>query len=78
MKQRNSNLELYRILCILGITMHHMVYHTDALYSNNIFVRVCSQFFNMFGQGGGKWFYFNNFVLLDGWGELFEKSISIS
>lgn len=61
-KERESGLELFRIFCIIGITMQHMMMHTGALESSNMYIRIWAQFFNIFAKAG-----VNGFVMISAW-----------
>lgn len=61
-KSRNSNIELLRILCIIGITAHHMVYHSTIMDEPLGIARLFAQFFVLFGKSG-----VNIFVLISGY-----------
>ncbi len=60
--KRNSKIELLRILCMMGITAHHMVYHSDILSQPLGVSRLFAQFFLLFGKSG-----VNLFVLISGY-----------
>lgn len=60
--RRTSNLELFRIFCMVGITLQHMMMHTGALESSNLYVRIWAQFFNIFAKAG-----VNGFVMISAW-----------
>lgn len=60
--KRNSRIELLRIICILGITAHHLVYHSDIMAQPLGISRLFAQFFMMFGKSG-----VNIFVLISGY-----------
>lgn len=60
--KRNTNIEMLRILCILGITMHHLVYHSTIMEEPIGFCRLLAQFFLLFGKSG-----VNIFVLISGY-----------
>ena len=60
--KRNSRIELFRILCILGITAHHLVFHSDVMEQPFGITRAFAQFFIMFGKSG-----VNIFVLISGY-----------
>ncbi|MCD7831481.1 MAG: hypothetical protein LUI01_04365 [Firmicutes bacterium] len=61
-KQRDSNIELFRICCMIGITLQHMMLHTNALESTDMYVRIWAQFFNIFAKAG-----VNGFVMITAW-----------
>lgn len=60
--ERGSNIELLRILCMVGITLQHMMMHTGALESQDMYVRIWAQFFNIFAKIG-----VNCFVMITAW-----------
>ena len=60
--KRNTNIELLRILCIIGITMHHLVYHSTIMDEAIGISRLFAQFFLLFGKSG-----VNIFVLISGY-----------
>lgn len=62
LKGRNSNIELFRICCMFGIILAHMMLHTGALESHNLYVRIWAQFFNIFSKAG-----VNGFVIITAW-----------
>lgn len=57
--KRNSNIELLRILCIWGITVHHLVFHSTIMDVSLGISRLFAQFFILFGKSG-----VNIFVLI--------------
>lgn len=59
---RDSRIELLRIFCILGITLHHLVYHSSIMNESLTINRAISQFFILFGKYG-----VNIFVLITGY-----------
>ena len=59
---RSSNLELFRIICMMGITLQHMMMHTNALESSDMYIRLWAQFFNIFAKAG-----VNGFVMITAW-----------
>lgn len=60
--KRNTNIEILRILCILGITAHHLVYHSTIMEEPIGGSRLFAQFFLLFGKSG-----VNIFVLISGY-----------
>ena len=60
--KRDSKVELLRIICILGITAHHLVYHSDIMGQSLGISRLFAQFFIMFGKSG-----VNIFVMISGY-----------
>lgn len=58
-QKRNSNLELLRIFSIIGITVHHLLYHSDIMSYPLGVNRLFAQLFIMFGKFG-----VNIFVLI--------------
>ncbi len=61
-KERSSNIELFRVCCMFGITLAHMMLHTNALESSDMYVRIWAQFFNIFSKAG-----VNGFVMITAW-----------
>lgn len=68
---RDSRVELLRIFSILGITLHHLVYHSSIMDESLTLNRAISQFFLLFGKFG-----VNIFVLITGYFSV-AQSISI-
>lgn len=60
--RRNSRIELLRIFCILGITAHHLVYHSSIMEQPLGVSRLFAQFFVLFGKSG-----VNIFILISGY-----------
>lgn len=60
--KRNSKIELLRILCMMGITAHHLVYHSKILSRPLGVSRLFAQFFLMFGKSG-----VSIFILISGY-----------
>lgn len=58
-KSRNSNIELIRVVAMLGITMHHMILHSTIMKDPLSIYRLFAQFAILFGKGGGKLIRFN-------------------
>lgn len=59
---RDSRIELLRIFCVLGITLHHLVYHSSIMNESLTINRAVSQFFILFGKYG-----VNIFVIITGY-----------
>lgn len=60
--ERNSNIELLRIIRICGITVHHLIYHSTIMEVPLGMNRLFAQFFLLLGKGG-----VNIFVLISGY-----------
>ena len=74
-KQRNSNLELYRILLMLGIIAHHYVVNTGVLgIISSEPLTIKSLFFYLFGMWGK--IGINCFVMITGF-FMCKSSISV-
>ena len=65
-KNRDSNLELYRIFLMLGIIAHHLIVNSGLEvnydFNNLSFNMIFAQFFGMFGKIG-----INCFILITGY-----------
>ena len=60
--KRNSKVELLRILCMMGITAHHLVHHSKIMSRPLGVSRLFAQFFLLFGKSG-----VNIFILISGY-----------
>jgi len=74
-KERDSNFELLRIVCILFIVTHHIIVHGDwnwAVISQNEGLHAFMVFINLFGKVG-----VNVFVLITGYFLIRSKGIKL-
>ncbi|MGI5977346.1 MAG: acyltransferase family protein [Candidatus Limivicinus sp.] len=60
--KRESNIELFRIICMFAITLGHLILHTGALESSSFYIRLWAQFLGGYSKMG-----VNGFVMITAW-----------